>query len=163
MLLIGSVVHQALHLAKLLHHLFHRIAAELRIGEVARDQQRATPFGFHGIASLLRIHLLFRQINDCDIGAFARVQHSHSTANSGVAAGDQRDFAFQLLCAAIVWRLVAWLWIDLSVNPRTRLLLLRKWRLRLTPLRRLSLGAGIRRARAARPRALFARLLLWLL
>ena len=51
--------------------------------------------------------LVFVEVDDRDVGAFAREQHRDGAADAGVAAGDQRDLALELAAAFVVRRFEA--------------------------------------------------------
>jgi hypothetical protein len=70
-----------------------------------------------------------RQVDDRHVRTFAGAQHR--PADARVAAGDQGDFAFELARTAVARRLVARARIQLGLDPRLFLMLLRKGRLRL--------------------------------
>src|ERR1051325_11534922 len=83
-------------LPELVHRLLHELITELRLREVARNEHTAATFRFDRTKRLLGIGLLFRQIRDCNVGTFPRVDHGYSTADSRVAAGYERALSVEL-------------------------------------------------------------------
>ena len=62
------------------------------VGDVARQQEAARALGLDRLARRLGVVVLV-EIDDRDVGAFARVQDGDGAADAGIAAGDERDLA----------------------------------------------------------------------
>ena len=62
------------------------------------------PSRFDGALGLLGV-LVLVEIDDRDIGAFARKEHGDGAADAGVAAGDQRHHVLELVRALVAGRL----------------------------------------------------------
>ena len=104
-LLEGRVVDQDVELAEARPPSFHGVLAEFGIGHVAREQDAAAAFLLHGALGFLGVVVLV-EIGDRHVGALARVQHGHRAADTGIAAGDQRDLVLELLGALVMRRVV---------------------------------------------------------
>ena len=115
-LLERGVVDEDVELAELLHRLLHRVLAEFRIGDIARQQNAAAAFLLDGPLGLLGV-LVLVEIGDRDVGALARKEHGHRAADAGVAAGDQRDLVEQFLRALVVRRVVHRLELEVGLLP----------------------------------------------
>ena len=94
---------------------------------------------------------MLAQVDDGDVGAFAREQHRDRAADAGVAAGDQRGHALELAAAAVVRRQEVRLGIELLFAAGFLQVLRRQRILRLLGLRRRLVGrcfldAGLRSA-----------------
>ncbi|HZQ93341.1 MAG TPA: hypothetical protein VFA60_16240 [Terriglobales bacterium] len=159
-LLERGVVYQDVELPEFLHCRLDRIAAEFGVAHVAGDQQRAPSLALHCFARFFRVFLLLRQMNHHHVGAFARIEHRHGTADAGVPAGDDRHLVLQLLRPAIVWREVLRAGLYLRFQAGWLLMLPGKRRLRTqarygpllawrTPERRFEVG---KRDHVASPR-----------
>ena len=101
------------------------------------NEHAPAAFGLDRRARLVGVALLFRQIVDRDVGAFAREQHGDRAADAGIAAGDQRDLVLELARGLVRVRLVARTRIEPGLEARRLLVLLRKRRLRLLVRKRL--------------------------
>ena len=66
------------------------------LGDIAGDEQASSAFGFDLLLGEPRV-VMFVQIGDGDIRAFAREENGHGPADAGIAAGDQRDLVLQFL------------------------------------------------------------------
>jgi hypothetical protein len=65
-----------------------RLLAELRVLHVAGNQHALAAFLLDPALGLLGV-LVRAEVDDRDVGAFAREQHRHRAADAGVAAGDR--------------------------------------------------------------------------
>ena len=87
-LLEGGVVDQDVELAELPSRSWPTASSQnSAIGDVAGDQDAAAPFLLDRALGFLGV-LVLVEIDDRDIGAFAREQHRHRAADAGIAAGD---------------------------------------------------------------------------
>ena len=79
----------------------HCFATECRIADVAANEN-ASPllFVFDDAARFFGVAVGL-EIDDGDVGAFAREEDGDGTSDAGVAAADQRDHSFQLAAAAV--------------------------------------------------------------
>jgi len=89
-LLKGGIVGDDINMAEVIHHLLHRVLAEVEISNVAAEDHTSSSLAFHGTCGFRRV-LVLRQIDDGDIGALARQQDGHGPADTGVCACDQGD------------------------------------------------------------------------
>ncbi len=105
MVLERGVVDQHVEPAEGLRRLRHGLVAESRFAHVAGDQQAAAAFGLDRAPGFARV-VVFVQIDDGDVGAFAREQHAHRAADAGIAAGDDGGHAGQFAAALVVGRQV---------------------------------------------------------
>src|SRR5712672_3449573 len=117
MLLESCVIHQNIEAAKFFHGLFHGGPAELWVLNVARNKHAMAAFSLDGLCRFLCVSLLYRKKDHGDVGALARVNQGH--------------FIQKLVCAAVEWRFVFRPWRHIRFNPRMRLMLPGKRRLRL--------------------------------
>ena len=100
-LLEGGVIDQDIEPPEAIVRLLGRIAAEGGVAHVAAQQQAALAFRFDIAFGVVRV-LVFVQIDDGDVRAFARIQHRDRAADAGIAAGDQGHHACQLAAAGVV-------------------------------------------------------------
>ena len=136
MLLKRSVVDEDVEAAEPLQGLLNGARAELRIGDVAADQQAFTSLLLDSIHSALGVLLLF-QVDDCNVGAFSRIQHGHAAPDPTVTAGDDRNLALELFRAEIMRRVVKRIGIEFVFVPGLGLMLLRKGQFGIAPRARL--------------------------
>jgi hypothetical protein len=101
------------------------------IAEIALEQKAFLSVRFDGAARLVRVTTLGGEMTNGDIGALAREQHGHRSSYARIAAGDERNLAFELARGAIFFRLKARSRIELRLDPGLLLMLLRKRRHRL--------------------------------
>src|SRR5581483_1244331 len=99
--LLGGIVHQDVERAELLLGAAHRLEAKTLVGDVAGDQHAAAALGLDQTLGLLRV-LVLVQIDDRHMRALAREVHGDRATDAAVAAGDQRDFIFELTAAAVI-------------------------------------------------------------
>ncbi len=99
--LLGSVVDEDVEAAQLPARALDRFTTERGVGHVALEQQAALAFGFDQRLGVFRVAILI-EIDHGTIGPFAGVVHRYGTADTAVAAGDQRHLALELVGAAIV-------------------------------------------------------------
>jgi hypothetical protein len=78
----------------MLYHLTCRLAAKRTSPHIASQRDAAPALGLDGIFRRHRI-AVFAQINDGDICALAGEQQCDRPADTGIAAGDQRNLAVQ--------------------------------------------------------------------
>ena len=71
------------------------ILAEFGIGNVARKKNAVATLLLDGAFRLFGV-LVLVEIGNGDVGSFTCVEHSDRAANTRVAAGDERNHAFQL-------------------------------------------------------------------
>ena len=86
-----------------MHGFLDGLAAEIRVLDVALDQEAPASFGLDVLRRLFGIAVL-GEIDDCDVRAFAREEDRDAAPDAGIATGDDRDVAFELAAAAIVGR-----------------------------------------------------------
>ena len=91
MLLICGVVDQDVDPSEGIDCRLHCVVAESRFAYVTRNQQASASFGNNRAFGHLGVALLFGQVDDGDIGAFAREEDGDGASNSRVASGDERD------------------------------------------------------------------------
>jgi hypothetical protein len=132
----AGVVDEDVEAAELLQGLLNGAGAEFRIANVAADQQAFPSFLLNRLPGALGILILF-QVDNRNIGAFARVQHGDAAPDAAVTAGDDRNLALELPRAEIVRRVVKGLGIELVFVPGLRLMLLGKGQFRVAPRSRL--------------------------
>ena len=126
MLLEGGIVDQNVDLTVLLLRARDGLAAKLGIAYVAAKQKTEPALRFDVFGRVLRI-FFFAEIDDSHVGAFAREQHGYGAPDAGVAAGDQRDLALQLVAAEIGRREEARLRIEFAFGTGFVLVLRRQW------------------------------------
>ena len=103
MFLEGGVVDQYVDVREPFQHLVDGLLAKALLAHVAGNQQAALAFRFHIALRFVGVRM-FVQVNDDDIGPFARIQHGHGAADARIAARDDGDHAGQLAAAAVVGR-----------------------------------------------------------
>ena len=79
-------------------------------------QDAAAAFCLDGRLRRLGI-LIFGEIGDGDVRALSREQHGDRPADAGIAAGDQRNLAVELLRAQIEGRIIHWRRFDAPRCP----------------------------------------------
>ena len=93
-MLFAGIVDEDVELAELAHRFFDRALAEVLVADVAGNRDRPAAFllddglGEGGI-------IMLAQIDDGDVGAFAREQGGDRAADAAVGAGDQRDLVLE--------------------------------------------------------------------
>ena len=102
-LLEGGVVDEHVEAAEGLYRLGDGAVAELRVLDVAGDEQAAPAFGLDAHIRLLGVAVRL-QIDDRNVGAFAREEDGDGPADAGIAAGDDGRKALELATAAVVGR-----------------------------------------------------------
>ena len=102
-----------IELAERLHRRFDQIVAKRRLRQASFDEHAFAPMRLDGASRFLRIGPFRRKMRDNHVGAFARKQHCHSAADSGISAGDQRHLAGQLAGRTI--------FVGLKARPRRHL------------------------------------------
>src|SRR5581483_10406600 len=70
-----------------------------------RDQDAAPSFGFDRFPGILGV-LVFVEIDDGDISAFARVEYRDGAADSAIATGDNCYLVFKLFRSLVAGRIV---------------------------------------------------------
>ena len=90
-MLFRRIVHQYVEPAKFTDCLLDGLPAEVFVSDITRNHETATALTFNHALGLLGIHVLV-QIDNRDIGALFRIGNRHCTANSAIAAGDERHF-----------------------------------------------------------------------
>ena len=118
---------------------------------VARDRYAAASFGLDSLLRQLCVPA-FVQVEDRDIRALARKQHGDCTADAGIAAGDQRDLAFELLRPEVERCIVERRRLDLRFMAGFGVMLRRKGR------RGIFSRAQLRRPRLLRRRGCILRI-----
>jgi hypothetical protein len=98
-----GVVDQDVDAAEGRHRFLRHLFAERLVADIAGDEDRLATFLLDMALGLQRV-LVFVQICDDDIGAFAGIKHRNGAPDAGIAAGDDGDLASQLLAATIVGR-----------------------------------------------------------
>jgi len=144
------IVDEDVELAEGFQRAADRVFAELRIAHVAFDQDALAAFALDVLLRLLRV-VLFAQIHDRDLRAFACKQHGDGTADTRIAAGDQRDLVLELVAASVGAGEEARRGFQLMFETGLALMLLGQRILRLANVSGLN-GAGLRRL-ALRARA----------
>jgi hypothetical protein len=96
LMLIRSVVDEDVQPTEGVDGLLNGLATELRIANVAREQETSPPFANHGGLRFLGVSLLLRQIDNGDIGTFACIEHCHGAPDSRIAAGNERHASVEL-------------------------------------------------------------------
>ena len=131
-LLKSCVVHQNVEAGQILRRFVPRLRG--RTQDLSHRPESAGSGGLQlpPLARLLRVSLFCRKEDHGNICAFTRIKHGDSAANSGIAAGDQRNFVQKLVCSAIQRGFVFWARLHVRFNPRVRLMLFGKRRLRLS-------------------------------
>src|SRR6185437_16304365 len=117
-------------LAEMPDGLLYHVVAERGIDEIAGDHQAFPAHRVDCLAGLVGIRLLFWQMDDRHPRAFTRIQQRYRTADSRIAAGNKRDLVLQLAGRPVRFGLVVRVGIEFRFESRTRLMLLRKRRLR---------------------------------
>jgi hypothetical protein len=100
------------------------------VAQVARHQQAATAGALDCGLGLHRIRLLLGQVANRHVGAFAREQHCDRATDPGVAARDDRRQSVELAGGLVALGLVARPGVELGLEARRVLVLLRERRLR---------------------------------
>jgi hypothetical protein len=113
--------------------LFHRILARSDACQIARQAQTAPSFRFDGTRGFLGVAFLFGQIANGHIGAFTRVKNRHRASDTGITAGDERNFSFEFARRAIAPGFIARTRVEFGFESRRRLVLLREPRFRFRP------------------------------
>src|SRR5438477_42096 len=134
MLLIRRVVNEYVELSVFVDDACYGALAEFRVAHVARNQQTTLSFRLDCLTRLLGITLLLGKIHDADVRAFARVEHGHGAADSGVAAGNERDATTELSRTAIRRRVILRSRPNLGFDSRLCLVLRGKGRFRSSGL-----------------------------
>src|SRR5699024_10513723 len=83
---------------------------------IARDDDRPASFLFDNRLGFRRI-IVFAQVRDGDVRAFAREQGGNCPPDAAVRAGDQRDLALQPV-RTLVARFPVGLWLKLAFVTR---------------------------------------------
>ena len=96
MLLEGGIVHQDVELSELVDSPRHGSAAEVRVGDVAGNQESTAALRFDRAPCLARVLLFGWEVDDGHVGAFTRVEQRDGAADSRVAAGDERALPLEL-------------------------------------------------------------------
>jgi hypothetical protein len=86
-----GVVHEHIELPELLDRSGDSLFAKLLALDVAGDQQTFSAFKLYFLFCEPSV-IMFVQIGERDVGTFPREEYGNSAPNSGIAAGDQRDF-----------------------------------------------------------------------
>lgn len=81
---------------------FDNLPAHVGIPQVARQKQAASSGCFHVALSFASVVFLLGQIVDRDIGTLPSVHHRDGATDAGVASGDERRLADELVCGAVV-------------------------------------------------------------
>src|SRR4051794_23736670 len=97
-MLLAGVVDENVEPAEFVHGSVDDLLAELLVAEVAGDQNRAATFLLDDLLRLLCI-VMFAEVGDGDVGAFASEQRGDSAADAAVRTGDQRDSTLEAVRA----------------------------------------------------------------
>ena len=97
-MLLGGVVYQDVELAELLHRLSDRLAAEILVAYVARDQVTPAALLFHQTLGLFRVFMLI-QVHDADVGALFCERNCDRSSDAAVASRDHGDFVREFAAA----------------------------------------------------------------
>src|ERR1051326_814343 len=106
--LLGSIVHQNVQAAKLIDHLFHRLATELFLTYITADANAPASLFFDSLLCFLGVLIVFEVYNR-DICSFFGESDRHSAADPTVSAGDQSGLAFEFAAAAVFHVFCLWL------------------------------------------------------
>jgi|KBSSwiStaDraftv2_1062776.scaffolds.fasta_scaffold1983375_1 hypothetical protein len=102
-----GVRHEDVEFAQLPDRALDDFVAKTGIADIALEQKAFLSVGFNGAARFVRITALGGEMTNGDIGALAREQHGHRASDARIAAGDERNLAFELARGAIFFRLKA--------------------------------------------------------
>ena len=103
-LLEGRVVHEYVDRTELPNDAVDCRPAELGLHDITGDQERAPPRPLDVCARLGRVALLFREIHDRNVRAFAREHHRDRTTDARVSARHDGDPVRELARRTIVRR-----------------------------------------------------------
>src|SRR6266496_5835859 len=124
-MLFGRVVDQNIDLAELLHGLFDSFSTELFLADVTCDQQTFAPFFFHPTLGFIRVLVLFK-VHDRNVRILFCKGNRDCTADSAVAAGDERHFISQFSTTAMFFVLGSRPRFHFVFAARLSLLMLRR-------------------------------------
>ena len=99
--------------------------AEGGIGHIARNQDAAAPFRFHRRFGVFGV-FMFIEIDDGNIGAFARIENGDGAADTGIAAGDEGRHVLEFFGSLIPRRLEKRFLLEIRFEPGLRQMLRRK-------------------------------------
>src|SRR5437870_1447801 len=106
-LLESSIVNQNIKSSEFLDGRFDSLFAKFGFGNVARDRQSIAAFLPDGFSRLGRVAFFFRKMSEDNVGAFAGKQYGDRSADSRIAARDQRYFVFQLARSFVERRFIS--------------------------------------------------------
>src|SRR5690606_30016207 len=101
LVLLARIVHEDVDRSEAAGRLLDRPPAELRVRDIAADQQALGAFGFDQALRVLGVPVLI-EIDDRDRRTLPREMHGHGPTDAAVAAADDRHLALELAAAAIV-------------------------------------------------------------
>jgi hypothetical protein len=131
MLLVSRIVDEDVEFAELGNRFFHYPPRELRFLKIAVDEVHLPALSFNRLCRFERIAFFLRQICKRYISAFSGKQHSHCSANAGVATSDESHLVFEFSRSFVVWRFITRTRRYLRLQAGLSLMLLRHRRLRL--------------------------------
>jgi hypothetical protein len=125
-----GVADEDVELPELVDGPLDEVAARLRIGQVAFEDEALPALAFDGRLRFSGVPLFGREGRNRHVSAFARVQDRHGAADAGIAPRDERDLAVKFSRRLVPGRLVLRTRVEVGFESGLGEFLLRERRLR---------------------------------
>ena len=120
------IVDQDVESAQRLDGFLHELDAVLRVAQVARERESLLARVFNGLEHAVRIRLLLRKVRNGQIRAFLGISHGHSRADARIATSNESLATLQAPMALIGLNADIGLRLQLDIQARVLLVLLRR-------------------------------------